>query len=106
MNKPKYPWAELFDLESGIHQGQRANMGPGRPSNPVKRHHTSVVLTTDERRLFDELTYTLKMRIPGGKATKSQVLGLALRLLEEKIKSLPDQQITWAELAETIFEGE
>ena len=106
--KPRYPWAELYDVESGatrIHTGQ-ASLGPGRPRKAVARIKTSITLTDEEKRIYEKLAYELGSRLHPIKVTKGQVIGLALRLLDEKTKNLPDSMENWEAIAAELFEDD
>lgn len=104
---PRYPWAELYDLESGVKPIRRARRTPGRPPRPVARHKTSITLLDEEKRIYDRLAYELGSHLHPNKVTKSQVLGLALRLLDARLAGLEDGVDSWEALAAALFaEGE
>jgi hypothetical protein len=105
-DKPIYPWAELYDLESGVTQIPQQHHGAGRPRKPINRVPTSITLTDEEKRIFEKLTYSMKMKLYPGKVTKNQVLGLALRLLDVKFEELPERVNSWASLADQFFSTE
>lgn len=100
-----YPWAELYDVESGVRQihqpGETGRMG--RPVSPVNRIKTSVTMTDDEKRIYDKLAYQLGVKLHPNKVTKGQVLGLALRLLDARFNSLPRSLDSWKTLAAVLF---
>jgi hypothetical protein len=102
---PPYPWAELYDIESGVKKLKRAGegKGPGRPKKPIKRLKTSITLTDEEKRIYDRLAYELGSKLHPNKVTKGQVIGLALRLLDEKAQALPSAMRSWERLAEILF---
>jgi hypothetical protein len=101
----RYPWAELYDIESGVkHLNiQRPGEGPGRPPKMSKRIKTSITLTDEEKRIYEKLAYILGTKLHPNKVTKGQVIGLALRLLDEKIEPLPASMDSWERLAERLF---
>jgi hypothetical protein len=103
-----YPWAELYDIESGVKRLRltREDEGPGRPPKPVKRIKTSITLTDEEKRIYEKLTYTLGSKLHPNKVTKGQVIGLALRLVDSKLEALPSSLDSWALLARILFEAE
>jgi hypothetical protein len=103
--RSQYPWAELYDIESGVKRLQRSReaVGPGRPPNLVKRHKTSITLMDEEKRLYEKLAYVLGSRLHPNKVTKSQVMGLALRLLDSRLETLPETMESWERLANEIF---
>lgn len=104
----QYPWAELYDIESGVKKLNlnRSQEGPGRPPKPVKRIKTSITLTDEEKRIYEKLNYLLGSKLHPNKVTKGQVIGLALRLLDEKVEQLPSSLESWENLAETLFDSE
>jgi len=103
---PIYPWAELYDIESGIKKINvgLATGGPGRPRKPVKRIKTSITLTDEEKRIYEKLAYQLGSKMHPQKVTKGQVIGLALRLLDARLDELPKKLETWETLAVLLFE--
>jgi hypothetical protein len=103
---PRHPWAELYDIESGVKKPERSGrpVTPGRPHKPFQRFRTSVTFTDEERRIYEKLAYVLGSKLHPNKVTKGQVLGLALRLLDVRVENLPTSLNSWEELAETLFE--
>ena len=104
----RHPWAELYNIESGVKKAQITTVttGPGRPPNIVKRHKTSITLMDEEKRLYEKLAYVLGSKLHPNTVTKSQVMGLALRLLDSKVEELPDSLEDWDQLAKLLFELE
>jgi hypothetical protein len=105
---PSHPWAELYNIESGVQKAHIATAaaGPGRPPNIVKRHKTSITLMDEEKRIYDKLAYVLGSKLHPNTVTKSQVLGLALRLLDAKTDELPNSLNNWDQMAELLFDLE
>ena len=105
---PRHPWAELYNIESGVKKSQITHRmaGPGRPPNIVKRHKTSITLMDEEKRIYDKLAYLLGSKLHPNTVTKSQVMGLALRVLDAKIEDLPDSLNNWDQMADLLFEME
>jgi len=104
----QYPWASLYDIESGV---RKLNLphhagGAGRPIKPIKRLHTSITLTDEEKRLYEKLSYLVGSKLHPNKVTKSQVLGLALRLLDSQVEKLPRSVDSWETLASFLFTSE
>ena len=104
----QYPWAALYDIESGVKKLNiaREAQRPGRPPKPVKRLKTSITLTDDEKRLYEKLTYTLGSKLHPNKVTRGQVIGLALRLLDSRLEELPASLDSWELMAGILFEGQ
>lgn len=105
---PRHPWAELYNIESGVQKTHisPAGAGPGRPPNIVKRHKTSITLMDEEKRIYDKLAYVLGSKLHPNMVTKSQVMGLALRLLDAQVEELPDSLNNWDQMAELLFDLE
>lgn len=105
---PRHPWAELYNIESGVKKTQLSHRsaGPGRPPNIVKRHKTSITLMDEEKRIYDKLAYLLGSKLHPNTVTKSQVMGLALRVLDGKVEDLPESLNTWDQMADLIFDME
>ena len=104
----RHPWAELYNIESGVKKAQITTVtsGPGRPPNIVKRHKTSITLMDEEKRLYEKLAYVLGSKLHPNTVTKSQVMGLALRFLDSKVEELPESLNDWDQLAKLLFELE
>jgi len=104
----RHPWAELYNIESGVKKAHIAptSAGPGRPPNIVKRHKTSITLMDEEKRIYDKLAYILGSKLHPNTVTKSQVMGLALRFLDAKVENLPDVINDWDQLAGLLFDME
>jgi len=50
------------------------------------------------------LAYVLGSKLHPNTITKSQVMGLALRYLNEKAENLPESLKDWEQLAENLFD--
>ena len=107
-NPLRHPWAELYNIESGVKKAQitPASAGRGRPPNIVKRHKTSITLMDEEKRLYEKLAYVLGSKLHPNTVTKSQVMGLALRLLDTKVNDLPEAIHDWDQMADALFAAE
>ena len=101
-----YPWAELYALESQASRTKSPGTPAvrGRPRRPIPRHNTTISLTGAEAQLLMELSATLAMHV--GRISQGQVGGLALHLLERRLRAvnngrlaLPDDITTWQSLA-------
>ena len=103
-----YPWAELYDLESRVPgSAARTRSGKtGRPPRAYIRRKTSVMLSDDEQAMLEKIAYLIRQAMRPGSVTKSQVYGLAVRLLDHQIKSLPEHVENWDQVIEVLFEGE
>ena len=104
----QYPWASLYDIESGVRKLNLPHQpsGAGRPPKSVNRLHTSITLTDEEKRLYEKLTYLIGSKLHPNKVTKSQILGLALRLLDSQVEKLPRSVDSWETLARFLFTAE
>lgn len=105
--RPYYPWAELYNIESGAEDSQISSKreGPGRPPSIVKRHNVTVTLTDEEIKIFNRLDYILGRDLYPNKTTKSQVVGFALRYLLDSYESLPEAPGDWAQLVGMLFDS-
>lgn len=106
-SKPNYPWAELYDLESRVPGTAPVRSGKtGRPPRAYIRRKTSVMLSDEEQAALEKITYMIRQALRPGSVTKSQVYGLAVRLLDHHMKLLPEHVANWDQLIESMFEGE
>ena len=106
-NKPNYPWAELYDMESHVSGAAAVRSGKtGRPSRIYPRRKTSVMLSDEEQAALEKITYLIRQAMRPGSVTKSQVYGLAVRLLDHRMEQLPDHVTSWNQLIQSLFEGE
>ena len=60
----------------------------------------------EEKRIYDKLAYILGSKLHPNTVTKSQVMGLALRLLDVKVEELPESLNNWDQMAEILFDLE
>ena len=105
--KPNYPWAELYDMESRVSGAAAVRSGKtGRPSRIYPRRKTSVMLSDEEQAALEKITYLIRQAMRPGSVTKSQVYGLAVRLLDHRMEQLPDHVASWNQLIQSLFEGE
>lgn len=80
---PRYPWAELYDLESRIRQPQpTTKRGKGRPTHAIPRHAVCLSLTDTENRILAQSAEQIRKMLPGS-VSKSQAAGLAFQLLSQ-----------------------
>jgi hypothetical protein len=101
------PWAELYDLESRQLKRSVTGRGRGRPRNAIKRSTRSVRLSSDEDRAITRARLAIESILDERRVQKGQVLGLATRLLEHRLRQLTASgPLTWPELAAVVFEGE
>lgn len=106
-SKPNYPWAELYDLESRVSGVTPVRSGKtGRPQRAYIRRKTSVMLSDDEQAMLERIAYMIRQAMRPGSVTKSQVYGLAVRLLDQRMKALPGHVDNWDQVIEALFEGE
>lgn len=105
--KPNYPWAELYDMESHISSAAQVRSGKvGRPPRIYTRRRTSLMLSDEEQAALDKSTFLIHEAMRPASVTKSQVYGLAVRLLEYRLKFLPNRATSWDEVIQSLFEGE
>ena len=63
------------------------------------------MLSDDEQEALEIITYTIRQALRPGSVTKSQVYGLAVRLLDHRMKIMPEHVDNWEQLIQTVFEG-
>ncbi len=104
---PRYPWALLYNLESQIERpAMPSERGVGRPRNPIPRSRVTLLMTADEVRTLQHLTHQMQDHLHPAKISRSQVVGIALRLLKiklDKIK-LPETVVDWPTLIAVLNE--
>ncbi len=106
-SKPNYPWAELYDMESHVSGAAPVRSGKvGRPSRTYIRRRTSIMLSDEEQDALEKNTYLIRQAMRPGSVTKSQVYGLAVRLLDHRMKLLPDHVKNWDQVIQSLFDGE
>ena len=104
---PQYPWAALYDLESKKRTqgtGQR-----GRPASMVAKKNKTFSISLDELELFTESEYRLQKALHPHHVSKSQVIGMAIRLLNNHLHERLGEGISidsWEKLAEIVFREE
>ena len=106
--KYAYPWAELYDMESRV-LGSKGGQGRiGRPSQLYIRRRTSLMLSDEELQSLDETMLAIQNALRPGKVTKSQVYGLAVRVLSARMKTLGSESrlSSWDEVVKALIEGE
>jgi hypothetical protein len=100
----KYPWAALYDLES-----KRRTRGPGqrgRPASTVAKKNKTFSIPIDELGLLTDSEYRLQKALHPHSVSKSQVIGLAIRLLNNQLHDTLGQGISvdsWEKLADMVF---
>jgi hypothetical protein len=100
-----YPWAELYDLESGKGSQLGKRSSPGRPGTAIKKEQRSYMLSAEEIEIVEELAYRLNRSIRL-RVTKSQVVAVSLRLLYSQIERQLDDKSrfsSWGDFAEKVF---
>jgi hypothetical protein len=60
----------------------------------------------EEKRIYDKLAYILGSKLHPNTVTKSQVMGLALRLLDAKAENFPEVINDWDQMAGLLFDME
>lgn len=102
--KYAYPWAELYDMESRISGTGTRGGRKGRPASLYTRRRTSLMLSDDEVLMLANATAKLGNALHPGSVTKSQVYGLAIRLLDSRLDSLKDRVSSWDDVVRVILE--
>ena len=113
-DKPKaekaeaYPWAKLYNLESGIPgpESGYTTSRVGRPFRPFPRRAKTTYLSDEEISIVNRDLFRIREAMRPSSVTQYQLIGLALRLLDDRIKLLPERVSTWDEVVQAIFEGD
>jgi len=99
------PWALLYNLESQLDRPEmRGSRRAGRPRRPIPRMRVQLEMTADEQRLLLHLRNVIAEKLYPAKVTRSQVNGLALRLLSLRLeeRELPADVADWPSLIGAI----
>ena len=106
---PPYPWAQLYNVESNLHPSRQPSVHKrGRPARLIPRKKTLLELTDSELRLLRRLTNRTAEVLYPGKVSRSQIIGLALQMLEAQFASsnLPEPPTDWNTLVAALhFRG-
>lgn len=96
-----HPWALLYNVESQLSQQPQPKVRRvGRPRRPIPRSRVMLLLTADEERMLRQLTKVIEEKLYPAKVSRSQVVGLSLRLLNIRIEGteLSAQVTDWPTL--------
>ena len=105
-NKPSTTWAELYDLESRLAAKAKAKQERrGHPNSAFIRRRKTVTLTDEELSYLDQISFQIREALRPGTVTQSQVYGLAVRLLKERSRFLPEHADSWGEIVRALMEG-
>jgi hypothetical protein len=64
------------------------------------------MLSDEEQAALEKITYTIRQAMRPGSVTKSQVYGLAVRLLDHRMQQLPNHVANWDQVVQSLFDGE
>ena len=103
--KYAYPWAELYDMESRVLTPPSGTGRKGRPNQLYIRRRTSLMLSDEEVQSLSTDMLTIQNALRPGKVTKSQVYGLAVRVLTARMEALPDRVMSWDDIVKALIEG-
>ena len=59
-----------------------------------------------EQAALEKITYLIRQAMRPGSVTKSQVYGLAVRLLDHRMEQLPKRVTNWDQVIQSLFDGE
>ncbi len=95
-------------MESRVLGGSTGQGRLGRPSQLYIRRRTSLMLSDEELQSLDETMLAIQTALRPAKVTKSQVYGLAVRVLSARLKALEsDSRLSsWDEVVKALIEGE
>ena len=111
-DKPKdekteaYPWAKLYNIESGVPgtaSGYSSHVG--RPFRPFPRRSKTAYLSDEEISIVNRDLFRIREAMRPSSVTQYQLIGLALRLLDDRMRFLPEHVTNWEELIQALFEG-
>lgn len=113
-NKPKdekaeaYPWATLYNLESGIGGSESGytKSHVGRPFRPFPRRAKTTYLSDEEISIINRNLFRIREAMRPSPVTQYQLIGLALRLLDDRMRLLPERVATWDDVVKALFEGD
>lgn len=106
-NKPSTTWAELYDLESRLAAKSKAKQDRrGHPTSAFIRRRKTVTLTDEELSFLDQIAFQIREALRPGTVTQSQVYGLAVRLLKERSRFIPEHAVSWGEVVRALSEGD
>jgi hypothetical protein len=107
-NERTYPWAQLFDMESRIVKSSPIKQErPGRPHRVYIRRRKTIMLSDEELSMLDVTELRIKESMRPALVTKGQVVGLAVRLLNERaLNLLPKRASSWEDVVKALFLGE
>jgi len=104
--KPSTTWAELYDLESRLAAKAKAKQDRrGHPNSAFIRRRKTVTLTDEELSYLDQVSFQIREALRPGTVTQSQVYGLAVRLLKELSRSLPEHADSWGQIVQAMLTG-
>ena len=100
-----YPWAELYDMESRIAVDRLETGKKGRPQSVYIKHRTTLMLSDEEISMLARNALNLQEILRPGSVTKSQVFGLAVRLLDARMGKLGNRKVrSWEEVVRALLE--
>jgi hypothetical protein len=101
-----YPWAKLYNMESGVPgtAGAPTNQR-GRPFRPFVRRPKTAYFSDEEISIINKDLFHLREALSPSSVTQYQLIGLALRLLDDRMRFLPERVTTWDEIVKAVFEG-
>lgn len=101
-----YPWAKLYNMESGVPgtAGAPSNQR-GRPSRAFVRRAKTAYFSDEEISIIDRDLLRLKEAMRPASVTQYQLLGLALRLFDDRMRFLPERVTNWDEVVKALFES-
>ncbi|MGQ9555911.1 MAG: hypothetical protein ACUVWR_17560 [Anaerolineae bacterium] len=107
-HQSKYPWALLYNLES--QRGQQPMPGArrvGRPPNPIPRSRVMLLLTAEEERALQQATALIQEKLLPARVSRSQVVGMAIRLLQMKLEEqgIAEEVEDWPALVSHLADG-
>ncbi len=95
-------------MESRVLGGSTGQGRLGRPSQLYIRRRTSLMLSDEELQSLDETMLAIQTALRPAKVTKSQVYGLAVRVLSARMQALEGEtrMTSWDDVVKALIRGE
>jgi hypothetical protein len=94
-------------MESRVATPPAASRRQGRPHQLYVRRQTSLMLSPEEQQLLGMAVLNIQDALrPTAKVTKSQVFGMAVRVVAARLKWMPERVTSWDEVVKALIEGE
>ena len=101
-----YPWAKLYNMESGVPGTAGAPSSQrGRPARAFVRRAKTAYFSDEEISIINRDLLRLREAMRPASVTQYQLIGLALRLFDDRMRFLPERVTNWDEVVKALFES-